>query len=461
MKKIINLGVILFLFISMSISVYAYCNECEPLFNYSDNLDRIYVEYGEEYTIKTGDVLVYPLSESSNFEISFPNSEFEDCYLDSKTCTTEIVLKSKYFKANIVLIGEADNHHGGSINPNYIIDAYDIEFFEHFPTAEFKIIVNKNYNSDIILEKNKATKVIENQNFILGLTKCKFYAIDAYGDMLFSCDENGETKDYKERVQMYKEVCIGGYCMKISTFGYDNLPKTNPHNTYPSYSYIEFINLGQEKIEEPEIVLPVCGDSDEICPINCTYESDVDCEDPSESKEINLINSSAINTDLNNSINDSEEKDIEEELSLCNYIMDKAKISVGTKLPRVLTYKKEIFNIYTTKNEVVGHLNIEEGIVKEYECNLANKPTNNVYIGGKSTVDTILDSEKQIDELVKKINNDEVEIKGLTAGKKIKNFFAVLGLRIVIIFFLFLVLKKKFTNSISYYKNSLFNLNCF
>jgi len=78
----------------MSMSVYAYCYECEPLFD-SDDLNRIYAEYGKEYTIKTGDVLIYPLSDSSNFEVHFPYSEYEDCYLDTKLPL--LILTLSYF----------------------------------------------------------------------------------------------------------------------------------------------------------------------------------------------------------------------------------------------------------------------------------------------------------------------------------------------------------------------------
>lgn len=119
---------------------------------------------------------------------------------------------------------------------------------------------------------------------------------------------------------------------------------------------------------------------------------------------------------------------------LCEYIIEKAEIPVGTKMPGALPYKNEVMNIYTENETPVGHLSIEKGIVKEYECVLTNNATNKVYLKNKKTIDDIIDSENQVDALLEKIDSDEIIITGATAGKKIKNFFAITTLRVVSLF---------------------------
>ena len=68
-----------------------------------------------------------------------------------------------------------------------------------------------------------------------------------------------------------------------------------------------------------------------------------------------------------------------DENELCNYIIQKSNIPVGTKLPGIfMQYKNDNFNVYTPEGDAIGHLAISNGYVAEFDCNLIEKP--NYYV---------------------------------------------------------------------------------
>ncbi len=120
---------------------------------------------------------------------------------------------------------------------------------------------------------------------------------------------------------------------------------------------------------------------------------------------------------------------------LCNYIIQKANIPVGMKLPGVfMQYKNDKFNIYTPEGDEVGHLLVTNGYVAEFNCQMTVNQTYDVIIKDKETIDYILNSERQIRALSEKINSKDIDIKGINFGKDVKGFFTKLGISIVSIF---------------------------
>ena len=119
---------------------------------------------------------------------------------------------------------------------------------------------------------------------------------------------------------------------------------------------------------------------------------------------------------------------------LCDYIFAKTNIKMGTSVPKMIPYKNERFNVFTNKDELVGHLIFEDGLVTSYNCESIEEPTYNVIVKGKSTIDDIMDSESPIKVLNKKLGNKEIDLKGVTFGKQFKGFMTKLGLSIASVF---------------------------
>ena len=116
---------------------------------------------------------------------------------------------------------------------------------------------------------------------------------------------------------------------------------------------------------------------------------------------------------------------------LCNYIIQKTNIPIGTKIPGVFVqYKNAKFNAYNTVNETIGHLIISHGYVTEFDCTMIDSPGYNVYLQGKSTVDEIMSAESQVDALKDKINSNEIMIKGTTTAKRINSFITKIAINI-------------------------------
>jgi len=116
---------------------------------------------------------------------------------------------------------------------------------------------------------------------------------------------------------------------------------------------------------------------------------------------------------------------------LCNYIIQKTNIPIGTKIPGVFVqYKNAKFNAYNTDNETIGHLIISHGYATEFGCTLIDNPGYNVYLQGKSTVDEIMSAESQVDALKDKINSNEIMIKGTTTAKRINSFITKIAINI-------------------------------
>lgn len=126
---------------------------------------------------------------------------------------------------------------------------------------------------------------------------------------------------------------------------------------------------------------------------------------------------------------------IEDQDELCNYIIQKANIPIGTKIPGFfIQYKNAKFNVYTKNNETLGHLIISKSYVAEYNCETIEDPDYNVYLKSKETVDQIIDAESRVKALKEKINSNEIIIQGTTTAKRINFFITKIAINIASLF---------------------------
>ena len=131
-------------------------------------------------------------------------------------------------------------------------------------------------------------------------------------------------------------------------------------------------------------------------------------------------------------VSETQEEDTSD---LCRYIIQKANIPVGTKIPGIfMQYKNDRFNVYTHEGNAIGHLTLSNGYVAEFNCQSIDNPTYDVIIKDKETVDYVLNSEKRIKALSEKINNKEITINGINFGKDVKSFITKVGINIAAVF---------------------------
>lgn len=114
----------------------------------------------------------------------------------------------------------------------------------------------------------------------------------------------------------------------------------------------------------------------------------------------------------------------------CSDLLQFKSDVVGQTIPSQIPYSNERFNIYVS-GEGFGSIIIEEDIVIDFSCELLEERTYDIYVESIQTITDILNSEAPLSILNEKLGSDEIEIKGATAGKKIKMFFTKIGLKIL------------------------------
>jgi hypothetical protein len=118
----------------------------------------------------------------------------------------------------------------------------------------------------------------------------------------------------------------------------------------------------------------------------------------------------------------------------CEHLITILKLEKGKKIPKVLPYSNEVFNIYTLDEEVIGYIQAENNKISNYDCVEHEKPTYKVYLEDTGVIDNILDAESPIDELNSRKKSKELTIKGVGIIKKTKGSFISLGLKIAGLF---------------------------
>jgi hypothetical protein len=115
---------------------------------------------------------------------------------------------------------------------------------------------------------------------------------------------------------------------------------------------------------------------------------------------------------------------------LCNYINTNYKDLEGQKLPGFIPYKNEIFNIYTNDDKEIGSLEIKDGTVQKFKCEMHEKSTYKVFIKGQETFEKIQNSEDPLGTLNEMISNKDIKIEGQTMFKSVKKTISNIFLKI-------------------------------
>ncbi len=103
---------------------------------------------------------------------------------------------------------------------------------------------------------------------------------------------------------------------------------------------------------------------------------------------------------------------------------------LNATIPSFVPYTNEVFNFYIGE-EFFAEIVLEEKQVKEAFCEVNEERTYDVYIKDIQTIKDISDSENPLDEYHSKKSAGEIQIKGATFGKSVKQFFVNIGLKIV------------------------------
>lgn len=102
---------------------------------------------------------------------------------------------------------------------------------------------------------------------------------------------------------------------------------------------------------------------------------------------------------------------------------------VGTEIPNRIPCGNEIFNIYISE-DFFGSLKIVEHKIQDFVCKENENNTYDIFIKDYSTILGAIESGDKMNYFSEKLNKGEIEIKGVTFGKKFKLFFTKIGLKI-------------------------------
>lgn len=108
---------------------------------------------------------------------------------------------------------------------------------------------------------------------------------------------------------------------------------------------------------------------------------------------------------------------------ICSFIITNSAIRVGTVLPSGIPMKNEMFNLLTTEDEPIAHIQIKDGIIYDVGCCVAPKPTFNLFVKDKATLEYIQNSDSVTTGINDKLESKELRIEGVTFSAKVKKFF--------------------------------------
>ncbi|MCR4327321.1 MAG: hypothetical protein NUV46_01950 [Nanoarchaeota archaeon] len=102
----------------------------------------------------------------------------------------------------------------------------------------------------------------------------------------------------------------------------------------------------------------------------------------------------------------------------------------GKGVPSSIPYQNEILNVYI-KNESFGHIKVEKGNFSNFSCEKSDNATYDLKINNLSIFENLDSNQSLIETLNKKLSDKEIEVEGLTLGKKIKWFFTTILLKVL------------------------------
>jgi hypothetical protein len=116
------------------------------------------------------------------------------------------------------------------------------------------------------------------------------------------------------------------------------------------------------------------------------------------------------------------------QISCSTFESGKSEI-IGTEIPEQIPYSNEIFNIYIG-DEIFGNIVIIESIISDISCTENENRTYDIYIKDYSVLTSFGETDDTFGMFQEKLKNKEIEIKGVSFGKKTKMFFTKIGLKI-------------------------------
>ena len=117
------------------------------------------------------------------------------------------------------------------------------------------------------------------------------------------------------------------------------------------------------------------------------------------------------------------------ENSICTALQNTG-MTAGMDVPGYVPYKNERINVYTNEGQVVASVILTDKTVTSLTCNSTTDPTMNVYVQDAQTVTDVFNAASPIDAAHQKVKAGAVRIEGVTPAKKVKTFFAKIGLGI-------------------------------
>ncbi len=111
----------------------------------------------------------------------------------------------------------------------------------------------------------------------------------------------------------------------------------------------------------------------------------------------------------------------------CSMVKEYSNQIIGQEIPKQVPYKNEILNFYIS-NQSFGNVQIVDGTIVSFECEMDENPTYDIFIKDYS-VFLSFSSGFNIDSLIQEIENKNIEVYGKKLGKKIKWFFSKIALK--------------------------------
>lgn len=95
---------------------------------------------------------------------------------------------------------------------------------------------------------------------------------------------------------------------------------------------------------------------------------------------------------------------------------------IGQAIPEDAPFKNEIINIYVSE-EIYGNIVLEEKVIIDFSCSESEDPTYNLFIQDFESVKKFVESENYLETYKEMQRSEEIKIKAVGFGRKIKLTF--------------------------------------
>lgn len=106
----------------------------------------------------------------------------------------------------------------------------------------------------------------------------------------------------------------------------------------------------------------------------------------------------------------------------CSKLEDEKLLIVGQTLPEKIPFTNETINVYV-EDKIFASLTLENKVVLDFSCVGSGKATYEIRLKSFEVVSDFIESEDFIETYKEKSDSEELIVKGITLGKKVKLFF--------------------------------------